>query len=116
MGVSPILNLRFPELNDPANVPTDMRELTDDIEAAVGGSLPSPVFRQNLNAQNVPSTANTNFTPSASITNPNAKLYLMINISIGIWVSADGNTFYGQLKYSGQTGIAEYDIPRIGDT
>lgn len=112
MGVSPYLKLRFPELNDPANVPTDMRELTDDIEAAIGGLLPNPVFRQTLTTQTVTSTSNTNFTPVATLVNPHTVLYLLAMVSIGVWASAKGNVFYGQIKASGYTGLAEYSIPR----
>ncbi len=34
-------NLRYPELNDAANVPTDMSELAADVAAALGGAVQS---------------------------------------------------------------------------
>ena len=37
MGATPKYGLRFPELDDPADVPTDMGELAADVEAALGG-------------------------------------------------------------------------------
>ena len=116
MGLSPILLLRYPELNDPANVPTDMRELTDDIEAAVGGVLPQPVGRYNSTAQNISSidpNAETSLNPVATLRNPHTKLYLLVSVRFSGWVdctgvgTAPGNAAYVSCKTSGQT--AYYD-------
>ena len=44
-------NLRFPELNDAANIPVDMSELATDVAAALGNVVQSGVVNISLTAE-----------------------------------------------------------------
>jgi hypothetical protein len=110
MGITPILLLPYPELNDPANVPTDMRELAEAIEKAIGGTLPQPVGRYSNTLQTITSTnaaVQQSLNPTATLRNPHTKLFLLVNIRISAWVDATPGTGYVSVKASGMS--AYYD-------
>lgn len=107
MGITPTLSLPYPELNDPANVPTDMRELAEAIEKALGGTLPSPVTRYLATAQNLPPTTDAPLNPVATLRNPHSTLYLMVRIRITGWLDAMDGSGYLIIKSSGSTGYTE---------
>lgn len=50
MGTTPTYRLRYPELADPADVPTDMHELALDVEAALGGVANAAALPPRLSA------------------------------------------------------------------
>jgi hypothetical protein len=107
MGTTANLLLPYPELNDPANVPTDMRELAEAIEKALGGTLPSPVTRYNSPAQNLAATTDAPLNPVATLRNPHLTLYLMVRIRITGWLDAMDGSGYLIVKSSGSTGYTE---------
>lgn len=118
MGTTPRLLLPYPELNEPANVPTDMRELAEAIEAAIGGPLPNPKYVAVTTGQNITGmqpawqTAN----PLVTLQNTHPVLYLLVQVRFGMWLNAKGNVAYAGLKITGATADAEVDSARVENT
>lgn len=117
MGLTPILSLPYPELNDPANVPTDMRELAEAIELVIGGVLPPPVGRYTNTIQNITATnpaAEQSLNPTATIRNPHTKLFLLVAIRISMWMDATPGTGYVSIKASGMSAYYDSGGLRFG--
>lgn len=113
MGVTSRLLLPYPELNDPANVPTDMKELADRIEAIIGGPVPAPICKTYSTLQHLTTTASVPLQPSAGLTNPHPSLFLVVQILGSPWVAAMTNVFYGDLKVTGYAAFAGIGYSRL---
>jgi hypothetical protein len=118
MGTTPILLLPYPEMNDPANVPTDMRELAEAIEKVSGGPLPAPVGRYVNTMQTITATnpaALQSLNPTATLRNPHTTLFLLVNIRCSMWVDATPGTGYVSVKASGTSAYYDSGGIRFSD-
>lgn len=108
MGFTPILQLPYPELNDAANVPTDMHELASAIEVVVGGVLPVPKTGRTSTVQQINSVDAAPWqacTPLVSLLNPHPSLFLLVAIEVSATVNSVNTVTYVDTKASGHTSL-----------
>lgn len=116
MGTSPRLLLRYPELSDAANVPTDMHNLTSDIEASIGGFLPTPKTGRTSTSQGVTNINGNGWTllnPLVTLLNPHATLFLLVAIDGSATVNSVNTVTYGDTKVTGAAGLHTGVAPRV---
>jgi hypothetical protein len=130
MGTTPLFNLPYPDLADPANPPIDIRELAEAIETILSKQTPLPPAQVNFSSTDQIITSSTSHTELSgkkrvTLTNPSDRVPMLVRVMGNGWLLLEKGTnitAYGEMMIiSGvctsiyQTGLRHHMIGANSD-